>query len=107
MGYNPEKRAWRGRSYKKGGASVTELRDLVRRMADKIGEDSLSDEGFHDLYTEAQDLLTRDIIDPPPSPAPDCGCGHPENMHLQEISGGARWCDWDKCPCIDYRPGEE
>ena len=25
--YNPEKRAWRGRSYKKGGKNVRELRD--------------------------------------------------------------------------------
>lgn len=40
-------------------------------------------------------------------PCHDCTCGHPESMHLQEITGGARWCDWDKCPCIDYRPGEE
>lgn len=60
MSYNPEKRAWRGRSYKKGGASLADLRDLVKRMADKIGEDSLSDEGFHDLYEEAQELLSEE-----------------------------------------------
>ena len=58
--HNPERRAWRGRSYKKHGELIHELIDLVRRMADKIGEDSLSDEGFHDLYEEAQELLGRE-----------------------------------------------
>jgi hypothetical protein len=29
--YNPEKRAWKGRSYKKGGARVTDLRNTLDR----------------------------------------------------------------------------
>lgn len=29
--YNPEKRAWRGRSYKKGGERIRELRDSEGR----------------------------------------------------------------------------
>lgn len=27
--YNPERRAWRGRSYKKGGQRVRDLRDRI------------------------------------------------------------------------------
>lgn len=38
---------------------------LITRMRDKIGEDSLSDEGFYDLYTDANDFLIRAENDPP------------------------------------------
>lgn len=33
--YNPEKRAWKGRSYKKGGRRVRALRDAVAAKAKK------------------------------------------------------------------------
>lgn len=39
------------------GGERSKARDLIRRMKEKIGEDSLSDEGFHDLYTEAEEFL--------------------------------------------------
>lgn len=29
--YNPERRAWRGRSYRKGGQRIRELRDRIAR----------------------------------------------------------------------------
>lgn len=35
MSYNPEKRAWRGRSYKKGGRLVRDLRDAAAKKADR------------------------------------------------------------------------
>lgn len=33
--YNPERRAWRGRSYKKGGRRVRALRDALAAKAAK------------------------------------------------------------------------
>jgi hypothetical protein len=32
--YNPEKRVWRGKSYKKGGKRVRDLRNAVKAGAD-------------------------------------------------------------------------
>lgn len=36
--YNPERRAWRGRSYKKGGKRVRELRDAIQVPEEFIGK---------------------------------------------------------------------
>lgn len=49
MKYNPEKRAWRGKSYRKGGKRVKDLRDLVE----------ISDYDFSQLPQEFRDTLTR------------------------------------------------
>jgi hypothetical protein len=38
-------------------------------------------------------------------PAPCKTCGHPESRHLREVGGGARWCDVNKCECVEYAKG--
>lgn len=54
--YNPEKRAWKGRSYKKGGERVRDLKEAVKTA----GERALTD--YVDRFVTARGARPRLVV---------------------------------------------
>jgi hypothetical protein len=82
--YNPEKRAWRGRSYKKGGEPVPALRDEDARDAKALAESQALDAA----YTSA-DAFDRERAANAPVPSDEEPADEMAELRKAALSRGA------------------
>lgn len=76
MAYNPERKTWRGRSYKKGGQRVRALRDAA--VADGHEPETLAEEQAESAYLNLPAPAAEFVEGYHGCEDPHCGCQQPE-----------------------------
>lgn len=71
--YNPERRSWKGRSFRKGGERVSDLRDRAARTADSLALDILLADLPEDTRQRRLSDLAQRVRQATGSECPECG----------------------------------